>query len=137
MKKNHSHFLIAVLLTILIGSRYTTANFLFLFATAIIKKLGTCNTPLERYFQYLPKGILQAPKFLKIQLVKQLQSWWSKEPQRQNNCGSFFHSFLLVWVGLQAQCKVKEVNIVDRRWRSKKDSPNHTCVERPLLRNAD
>jgi hypothetical protein len=31
---------------------------------------GTCNTPLERYFQELSIGKLQAPNFQKFQVVK-------------------------------------------------------------------
>ena len=43
--------------------------FVFLFCDCIVKILGACNTPLERCFQDLSNGILQAPKSLKLQLV--------------------------------------------------------------------
>jgi hypothetical protein len=33
--------------------------------------MGAYNTPLERYFQDLSKGILKAPKLLKCWLVNQ------------------------------------------------------------------
>jgi len=33
--------------------------------------LGTCNTPLERYFQDLSSGILKTPKILNFLLVNQ------------------------------------------------------------------
>jgi hypothetical protein len=33
--------------------------------------MGACNTPLERYFQDISRGMLKAPKFLKFQLVNQ------------------------------------------------------------------
>ena len=43
----------------------------FGFTTAILKSEGACNTPLERYCQDLSSSILNAPKFLKFQLVNQ------------------------------------------------------------------
>jgi hypothetical protein len=48
----------------------TTTNFSFSFCDYNFKYFGTCNTPLERCFQDLSNGILQAPKFQKFQLVK-------------------------------------------------------------------
>jgi hypothetical protein len=42
----------------------------FFFCDYNVKISGTCNTPLERCFQDLSDGILQAPKFQKFQLVK-------------------------------------------------------------------
>jgi hypothetical protein len=42
----------------------------FSFFDCNVKNFGTFNTPLERCFQDLSNGILQAPKFLKFQLVK-------------------------------------------------------------------
>ena len=54
-------------------------------------------------FQDLSDGVLQAPKYLKYQLVSQektnlqlfcdCRAWWSKEQQWENDCGSFSHSF--------------------------------------------
>ena len=70
------------------------------------KILRACITPLERYFQDLSSGIFKTPKFLKFHLVNKTKtnmhsfsdcrSRWSKEPQWQNNCGSFLPCFLLV-----------------------------------------
>jgi hypothetical protein len=71
VKKNRSRLSIAVLLTTLICSHETTANFSLLVYDCKIKILGACNTPLERYFQDLSSGILKASKFLKLQLVNQ------------------------------------------------------------------
>jgi hypothetical protein len=48
----------------------TITNVSFLFCDCSVQNIGTCNTPLERCFQDLSNGILQAPKFLKFQLVK-------------------------------------------------------------------
>jgi hypothetical protein len=49
----------------------TTTYFLFHFVTAMLKIMGRCNTPLEKYFQGLfPKVYYKAPKSLKFQLVK-------------------------------------------------------------------
>ena len=48
----------------------TTTNFSFLFCDYNVICFGTCNTLLERCFQDLFNGILQAPEFQKIQLVK-------------------------------------------------------------------
>jgi hypothetical protein len=44
--------------------------FLYSFCDYNFKILGTCNTPLERCFEDLSNGRLQAPKFQKFQLVK-------------------------------------------------------------------
>jgi hypothetical protein len=44
--------------------------FLFCFATIMLKFFGAFNTPLERCFQDLSNGILQAHKFPKSQLLK-------------------------------------------------------------------
>jgi hypothetical protein len=41
------------------------------FTTAILKIMGACNTPLEKYFQALFSDILKVPKFLKFELVNQ------------------------------------------------------------------
>jgi hypothetical protein len=46
----------------------TTKFILFYYHS--FKYYGMCNTPLERRFQDLSNGILQAPKFQKFQLVK-------------------------------------------------------------------
>jgi hypothetical protein len=48
-----------------------TADLFFGFYDYNFKNLGAFNTPLERYFQDLPSGILKASKFLKFQLVNQ------------------------------------------------------------------
>jgi hypothetical protein len=70
-----------------------TTYFVFLFCNYSFKFLGTHNTPLERCFEDLSNGILQAPKFQKSQLIKpkeNLQSFsdckagWSKELQWEN-----------------------------------------------------
>jgi hypothetical protein len=45
-------------------------NFSVSFCGCNVKKIGTCNTPLHMCFEDLLNGILQAPKFLKFQLVK-------------------------------------------------------------------
>ena len=67
--------------------------------------LRACSTPLERYFQDLSSGILKAPKFFKLQFVNQktdrhsfsdYNSSWSKEPQWENDCGSYLPCFVLV-----------------------------------------
>ena len=43
----------------------------FSFYDCRFKCLGACDIPLERYFQYLSNGTLQAPRYLKFQLVNQ------------------------------------------------------------------
>ena len=57
-------------------------------------------------FQGLSNNILQAPKFLTIQLVNQkkmqlfnkCRACWSKEPHRKNDCGFFLQcSLLILW----------------------------------------
>ena len=70
-KKNRSRFPIAVLLTTLICSHKTTTNICFVFCACKFKCLGACNIPLERNNQDLSNGNLQAPKYLKCQLVSQ------------------------------------------------------------------
>jgi hypothetical protein len=90
VKENRSRFSIAVLLTTLICSHKTTADFSFLFYNCNFKILGACNTPLERYFQNLSSGILKAPKFLKLQLVNQKRKICSRlltaDQGGQENC---------------------------------------------------
>jgi hypothetical protein len=104
-KKNCTHLSIAVLLTTLICSHQTTAIFSIFFYDYNFKILGACNTPLERYFQYLCSSIAKAPKLLKLQLVNkknkfvvidECKSRWSKDPQWTDNCDSFLPCFLLV-----------------------------------------
>ena len=46
-------------------------KYVFGFYDCNFEILGVCNTPLERYFQDLPSGILKTPNFLKFQLVNQ------------------------------------------------------------------
>ena len=40
-----------------------------------------------------------------MQSFSDCRSWWSKEPQWTNNCGSFLPCFLLVWV--KWDCKIQ------------------------------
>ena len=116
VKKNRSHFSIAVLLTTLICTHLTTAYSFFWFYDCNFEILGACNTPLEMYFQDLPSDILKAPKFLKFQFVnpKKMHSFsvcrsgWSNEPQWENDCGSFLPCFLLLLV---VGSQLKEVGI--------------------------
>ena len=76
--------------------------FVFLVLRLQIEILVACNAPLERYFQDLYRSLLKDPKFLKFQLVNQktnlhsftdCRSGWSKEPQWENDCNSFFTMF--------------------------------------------
>jgi hypothetical protein len=63
--------------------------FLICFATIILEFFGTCNTPLERCFQDLSNGILQAPKSKKNQLVKPKKIYSrlaTAEQAGQKNC---------------------------------------------------
>jgi hypothetical protein len=71
LKKNRIRLSIAVLLTTLICSHQTIADFSFWYYDCKIENLGACNTPLERYFQDLSSGVLKASKIIKIQLVNQ------------------------------------------------------------------
>jgi hypothetical protein len=48
----------------------TTKDFSFFFCDYNFNYIGACNTPLERVFQDISNGILQAPKFQKFQMVK-------------------------------------------------------------------
>ena len=72
-KKNRSRFPIVVLLTTLICNHLTTTYFSLLFYNCNLDLLGVCSTPLERHFQDLFIGILQAHKFLKSHLVNKKQ----------------------------------------------------------------
>jgi hypothetical protein len=72
-----------------------TTNFCFFgFSSTILNFFGTSNTPLERWFQDLSNGILQAPKFQKNstgKIKENLQSFsncisgWSRELQWEND----------------------------------------------------
>jgi hypothetical protein len=57
-------------LTLVENYAKTTTNFSFSFCNYGVRFFGMCNTPLRKYFQDLSNGLLQAPKFQKIQLVK-------------------------------------------------------------------
>jgi hypothetical protein len=48
-----------------------TADLFFGFYDWNFEIMGAYNTPLEKYFQDLSSGILNAPKFLKFQLLNQ------------------------------------------------------------------
>jgi hypothetical protein len=74
-------------------------NFIFLFFDYNFKYFGTCNTPLERCFQDLSNGILQAPKFQKFQLVKPKKicsRLVTAEHAGQKNCNGKTTMFLQV-----------------------------------------
>jgi hypothetical protein len=91
VEKNRSRLSIAVLLTTLICTRWTTTNFVFGFTSWSFRNLGAFNIPLERSWKYLSNGVLHALEIFKIAVVKPkkkyLQSFsdcgsgWSKEPQ--------------------------------------------------------
>ena len=66
VKKNHNRFPIAVFLTTLIYSPYTTT---FFFSTIIYEFFGAYNILLEKYYQNLSKSILQAPKFQEFKIL--------------------------------------------------------------------
>ena len=74
---------------------------LFRFSTTMFYLFGTCNTPLERCFQDLSNGILQAPKSKRHQLVKPKKIYSrlaTTEQVGQKNCNGkttmFFTSAL-------------------------------------------
>jgi hypothetical protein len=88
--------------------------------------MGACNIPLGRYFQDISSGTLKAPNFKKLQLVNQKTnlnsfsdciSWWSKEPQWENYCGSFLRCCLLVIVHPNLNCTPCLTNTKDTRPR--------------------
>ena len=80
----------------------------FSFCDCKIKCLGACDIPLERYFEDLSNGKFTSPGIPKLsvgksrktnlQLFSYCIAWWSKEPQWENNCGSFLPFFLLMSV---------------------------------------
>ena len=70
-KRNCICFPIAVLLITLICSHWTTIQFYLSFCDCEIKFFGACDIPLEMCFQNLTNAILQAPKYIKCQLVSQ------------------------------------------------------------------
>ena len=52
-----------------------------------------CITSLK-----IPKLLVSKPRQTNLQLFSNCIAWWSKEPQWENDCGSFWPCFLLVIV---------------------------------------
>ena len=74
---------------------------------------------MESYFQDLSRSILKNPQILKIlvdkpkknpHLFNDCRSGWSKEPQWENECGSFLPCFLLVYTHKQNQHFTNKTN---------------------------
>ena len=75
--------------------------------------VGACNIPFEKSWKHLSNGISHAPEYSILQLQNAFSFFCSrlvtvyqcgqKEPQWENNYGSFSHSFLLVLVSWEKQ----------------------------------